>query len=369
MPDVLGNQQTNQEDQSGLGSNQGKSPLEEDNLKSPPSPPPPPSPTGPGPTAPPPPPPTDQPPPPTETPSGAQGGPNGTVPDTEEFLKSILEETPSQPAAPVSEPAAPSAGAFGAPAGPETPAVAPPPPPPAGPGIPPAQTGEPKIKDSVSGWDDIMASPEAQVGQAPPSGGGVGQDMGAIQTQPQGKGSLRLIILVLVVVAIAVGGYFAYTTFFSTPSKESTEGTSLTTPSPVAVKTNDEIRKSDLASLQSALKNYFAGSGSYPVADKLILLGSENNALSTGLVPNYLDKIPLDPDYPSKQYGYISDGKTFTLSAIMDAADDPSVVTEGGLYLYKVTPTTLVSDVEEVITSPTPVSSEEESIQSEGLNL
>ncbi|MDH4358649.1 MAG: hypothetical protein OEV37_01710 [Candidatus Berkelbacteria bacterium] len=369
MPDVLGNQQTNQQDPSSLDSSQGKSPLEEDALNSPPSPPPPPSPSGPEP----PPPPPAEPTPPAAPPSETPSNPNGSVPDTEEFLKSILEESPPAPASPE----APAPGA---------PPPAPPPPPPS-PTAPPAaeaeappppQTGEPKIKDSVSGWDDIMAPPEsAQVGQAPPPSGGVSQDVvGAMSSQPQGgKGPLKLIILIVVVVAIAIGGYFAYTTFFSTSSQQPTEESLTTAPSPVAIQTGDEVRKSDLANLQEALKNYYAGSGSYPLAEKLILLGSEDNALTTALVPTYIEKIPLDPDYPSKQYGYISDGKTFTLSAIMDSSDDPAVVSEGGLYLYKVTPTTLVSTQgEATAVSSSPTSGElefetESELESEGLNL
>jgi hypothetical protein len=200
------------------------------------------------------------------------------------------------------------------------------------------------------------------------------------QTPAPSKMPLKLIGLIILAAVIAIGGYFAYTTLVSpsSTSKSTSSTTGLTSPSPVTetAVTADETRKTDLTNLQIALKNYYAGTGSYPVSQSLILLGEEDNVLTNELVTaqKLIDKIPLDPEYPTRKYGYVSDGKTFTLSTALDDSTDPGVVVEGGLNLYKVTPETVItgstsSESSTEVTDSTASPTGDESVASEGLNL
>lgn len=312
-----------------------------------------------------------------------QGGNVSSVPDTEEFLKSILEDNNTAPAAPSAPATAPPSPT---PPAPETPppaapgpAVAetpPPPPPPTPPPTPGVAPTEPKIKDSLGGWDEIINAkgPEPSGDQGQGGGKPISKDVvGAMSTPSGSKGSFKLLILILVVVVVAIGAYYAYTTFISPPTKSSSTSDAVTSPeaTDLSVKTPDETRKADLANLQSALKNYYAAMGKYPVSDKITFLGEESNVLQTELVVgNYVSQIPLDPAYPDKKYGYISNGTTFTLSAVLDDSTDLEVVVENGLNLYKVNQDTLTSG-STTGTSATaePSSTESSAISSEGLNL
>ena len=269
------------------------------------------------------------------------GGPpeekTAEVPDTEEFLKNILGDTPPEPTSPAPAPSE------------NIPAPEPP-----VPGTPDRQLpepealgtpGEPKIKDSVSGLDEIMG------GGAPPAQGKT-MDMNPPDALPDkpSRSPLKAIVLIVVIVILVVLGYVAYTRFLVPSSTSSTTSTgspteeeSVVAATSAVAATSDETRKTDLTSLQTALKNYYAGTGSYPVSNTLALLDGSTDVLSKSLVSQYIDAVPTDPNYPTAKYGYLSDGKTFTLSAVLDSASDPGVVVENGLNLYKVTQDTLTS--------------------------
>ncbi|MEK9155755.1 MAG: hypothetical protein AAB360_00430 [Patescibacteria group bacterium] len=104
---------------------------------------------------------------------------------------------------------------------------------------------------------------------------------------------------------------------------------------PPPVVTGDVKRKSDLASIKSALADYKQAKGSYPVAATLLKLNAGGNALEVKLVPTYLAALPRD----SKEaegwfYGYKSDGRTYSLSARLEDVSDPEGQSAGGVYLY-----------------------------------
>ncbi len=105
---------------------------------------------------------------------------------------------------------------------------------------------------------------------------------------------------------------------------------------PVQKKTADAIRKADLANIKTALDNYKATNGSYPVSQTLTKTSDANTPLSV-LVPDYLSKLPLDPNTPTYYYGYKSDGNTFELTCVLDDSTDSQGAQIGSFYIYKLT--------------------------------
>jgi hypothetical protein len=97
----------------------------------------------------------------------------------------------------------------------------------------------------------------------------------------------------------------------------------------------DDKRKSDLASVKTALESYKSKIGNYPVASSLDKLNNSASILKAALVPNYIDVLPTDPsDSLGWFYGYKSDGKAYTLSTRLEDASDPSASKSGDIYLY-----------------------------------
>jgi flagellar basal body-associated protein FliL len=279
--------------------------------------------------------------------SPAGGGESETAkaPDTDEFLKSILDEKPVTQAATPEEsiagapeestPAALSVPSVSAPISDES-------------ALDGGKEQAPKIKDEISGLDQIIGPSEgSKAGENGPSETkSISSDIFSAAAKSAGKSnSLKLVILILVALVVVIGGYILFTRFFG----KSTTST-LTTATPVSnasseatattKATLDNQRKSDLHTIQEALINYFAAQSKYPVSEKLVLLSTSGNILEKELIPTYLNKLPADP-VATKSYGYKSDGKTFTLTAVLDNTSDPDVTLEGGLPLFEVTPSTV----------------------------
>lgn len=191
-----------------------------------------------------------------------------------------------------------------------------------------------KIKDSINNLDSIV-SPQTNNPE------GIGQPaapdvISAMQKNPSQKPrSGKLVILFVAAVIIAIAGYVVYSMIFG---KTTTPTSTLTTVSKTVVSlTNDQLRKQDIGKLQDALLNFAAGSGgTYPVSDTLTLLSTSGNILEKELVPTYLDKIPVDPD-ATKNYAYKSDGKTFVVSAVLDDKTDSDAVIQNSLAIYQLT--------------------------------
>ncbi len=100
-----------------------------------------------------------------------------------------------------------------------------------------------------------------------------------------------------------------------------------------AALTPDQMRKSDLSVIAASLAKYFKDKGVYPLAASIVHTDQVNSAINTALVPVYLDKMPSDPS-GSHYYGYVSDGSTYQLSAVLDNAADPDGTVSGPLTLY-----------------------------------
>ncbi len=290
-------------------------------------------------------------------PSGEQE--TAKAPDTDEFLKSILNDQPQNaaPAAPAqtapepnfnSDQPSPELSSFEpspapspAPEGPAPEMSSPEPvvpeePPvnynsgtsqPGGPIPAPGMQDAGNI-DGISSANAPMPEPEASQPELNPD---------SIQAPKPSGSPARLIILIVIAAILVIGGYLAYTLLFASNSTTTTVQKSVTvTPN----SSNDQTKKADLIKIQQALLNYFAGTGKYPVATTMIYLNTVNNVVEKALVPAYLSALPADPNSPDKNYAYKSDGKTFTLSAVLDNATDPEGVVEGSITLYKVTEAT-----------------------------
>lgn len=112
-----------------------------------------------------------------------------------------------------------------------------------------------------------------------------------------------------------------------------------TTPAVTNNNANDLQRKTDLANIKAALKEYFAANQSYPVAattEKTI-----DSAALKVLVPDYIAALPLDPLTPTNYYGYKSaDGQTFELTCVLEDTTDPKGITTGSVFLYRITDAT-----------------------------
>jgi len=335
------------------------------------------------------------------------------APDTDEFLKRILEETPGDqtaqqpvgeapvpapPVEPVAEPqAVPVAessdsavgGELNAALSPsaqqntpqETPSILDQPEAsvpnnpvepaqngqasPTGADVPGAQTDK-KISDATANLDSIFSQPPSNA--VPGQGEEVASDVvGAMQkSAPQSSsGAIKLVGLAVLAIILVGGGYFAYNSLFGT-GKSSTETTAEVTSTPVSAVvelTSDQIRKDDLTSLQNALTDYWTNEKKYPISSGLEFLTTSGNSLETALVPVYISVLPQDPD-PSKKYAYKSDGSTYTLTAVPDDTADVDAVKDGDVTVIKVTPDIKLEDATGSATSTaTSLSSGSSSVQ------
>jgi hypothetical protein len=100
---------------------------------------------------------------------------------------------------------------------------------------------------------------------------------------------------------------------------------------------NDETRKTDLVKIKSVLKKYYLDKSAYPQATNPIKVSDKTSALYQALVPAFLETMPDDPQAPQLYYGYQSDGKTFSLTAVLEDKSDPAGKMTGNYYIYKIT--------------------------------
>ena len=286
------------------------------------------------------------------------------APDTDEFLKSILDDKTGMPdgSAPQSEPAPLSVQPDEVPA-----------PTPVGPQSPNTNNDFSNELGAINNQDtqnqENMLEPNPlsekspidgqsmEVGQGERqslSGVGIdsisskepptaeGDDMMNAKRPKSKSGSFKIVLAIVLAALVVAVGYYVYTVLFS--DQDSTYQSDVgEIPEEIdysagledsAYVTDDEQRKTDLAQIEGALLDYFAGQGSFPVAESLTLL-TAGNILETELVPTHLSVLPADPSV-TKSYGYKSDGSTFTLSAILDDSSDAEAILEGNQAIYSV---------------------------------
>lgn len=187
-------------------------------------------------------------------------------------------------------------------------------------------------------------APAPQPGMAPaPQNGGQqgGFEPNGMEPMTSPKSSWGLIIALVIILFVGVLIFASWQGWISLGGleklwkKDSTAATTTATTTS-AVNTNDATRKSDLAALKAALTKYYQATGSYPIAATVQKTSDVTTVLSA-LVPTYIAKLPMDPLNPTYYYGYTSDGKTYTLTAVLEDKTDPAGIQSGTLYLYKVT--------------------------------
>ncbi len=89
----------------------------------------------------------------------------------------------------------------------------------------------------------------------------------------------------------------------------------------VAKSGRDAVRKADLEQIRSALEIYKAENNSYPAS---------SNCDPSGLVPNYLSKLPTDPKSPTYRYCYTRDTTlSYHLCAHLENGDSTELCTAG----------------------------------------
>lgn len=212
-----------------------------------------------------------------------------------------------------------------------------------------------KLTDNVA-LDGVNSASTAPQPPAVNSDTPVSSDVFAGGEPPKSSGLKRIILIVLVLV-VAAGGYYAYTVLMGGTAKTSNSTSaskSVTTSTASTISsTADSQRKADLIVIQQALIDFSSGnSGQYPVSANTTFLNLPGNILEQELVPNYLSKLPVDPS-SSKAYGYKSDGQTFTLTAELDNANDPEATLVSGKSLYEVNSTTVSGSSTNSSTNPT----------------
>jgi len=102
------------------------------------------------------------------------------------------------------------------------------------------------------------------------------------------------------------------------------------------MKVRDAKRKQDLSQIKVALEMYKNDHDSYPVASQIDKTNNKNGVLAQSLAP-YIKKLPVDPKDPEYWYGYLSDGKSYTLWCLLEDTSDTQGTRDGQWYKYIVT--------------------------------
>ncbi|MFA4996039.1 MAG: type II secretion system protein GspG [Patescibacteria group bacterium] len=101
----------------------------------------------------------------------------------------------------------------------------------------------------------------------------------------------------------------------------------------VTTTSKDQQRKSDVAKLLDALKEYKKDHNSYPTSNSLLKLNTTDNMIKKALVPEYISEWPADP-VDGWYYAYKSDGKKCSISARLENPSDSEGQIIGGVFLY-----------------------------------
>ncbi|MEO0084620.1 MAG: hypothetical protein ABIJ94_02700, partial [candidate division WOR-3 bacterium] len=104
-------------------------------------------------------------------------------------------------------------------------------------------------------------------------------------------------------------------------------------------KARDLKRIGDLESLKSALSLYYKDHKKDPISPSMTKI-EPGHILEKALVPKYIFSLPQDPLYPQFYYGYKSNGKSYELTAKLEAPEDKSLcdptITSACIYKIKV---------------------------------
>jgi hypothetical protein len=219
---------------------------------------------------------------------------------------------------------------------------APPPPPPPAPATPSPVSPSGSIPEAVppasaNKPDDSLVFP-----QGANAGGSNPNDRPHVSS----GGSWLYIILLTILLALAIVVFLSWKGLINLGGVEKLWGGVSATPTPSASVapssvpspgTNDATRKGDLARIQLALKNYYADNAKYPESAVVVKTSDPQSVLALALVTTYIPALPDDPLAPKYYYGYKSDGRSFTLTCVLEDQTDASGVISGNLNIYTVT--------------------------------
>ncbi|MFA7244010.1 MAG: hypothetical protein WC080_01840 [Patescibacteria group bacterium] len=138
----------------------------------------------------------------------------------------------------------------------------------------------------------------------------------------------------------SLGDKIEIATSSSSSSSDTTPGSTYGSSSNAqasTAETNDNLRRSDLAKIKGGLEAYKQKYGKYPISSALLNINTAGNLVEKAIVPTYIDVIPADPKSSEGWfYGYVSDGKTFRLSARFENLNDKEITKSGDIYLHYV---------------------------------
>jgi len=101
------------------------------------------------------------------------------------------------------------------------------------------------------------------------------------------------------------------------------------------IKERDARRKADLKQIKAALEQYADDSkGEYPASND----DSKDGVFLPVLKEkNYMAKVPVDPLNPTYYYKYVTDGKSYALTCVLENKDDPEGKKSGDFNIYTLT--------------------------------
>lgn len=224
--------------------------------------------------------------------------------------------------------------------------------------MPPGESGNRPVTGDNLKPPEPMGGPSPYASQSPPP---PPESSGVVSPEvpKRGFGPLVLIILLVIILIMGILIFISWKGWISLGGLEKIWGGGQTTPSPtvytspklspapsaavspeITTNVNDQIRKSNLLTLKSALKKYYIDNSLYPESLTISKTSVSDGPLVKALVPSYLDVIPDDPLSPQYWYGYKSDGQTFELTCVLEDKSDPEGVMSDNYNLYKLTDST-----------------------------
>ncbi len=90
----------------------------------------------------------------------------------------------------------------------------------------------------------------------------------------------------------------------------------------------DAKRKSDLEAIRSGIEIYKSDCNNYPTSLSSPLVG-DGSISSCPATNTYISQIPIDPISPNSDYGYSSDGLTYSICAALEKAPTPAMDVTG----------------------------------------
>ncbi len=183
---------------------------------------------------------------------------------------------------------------------------------------------ETDVLDSVFGLDSVSEQERRIVSTIGPN---VTNDYYTYQTDAEGN----VYSLTAILEACDTDCVYSYPEGVSL-SDEETKATAVNDLG--TTKGRDQKRKDDLSAVGDALAIYQRENKKYPVANKIIKLSDDGNAVQKA-IKDILSPLPNDPTPDTFYYGYSSNGTTATLTAVMEDSNEVNCTVSGNYCIYQ----------------------------------